>query len=907
MKLTPTRRQSSNRRTAGLRTNARGLSTPVTHALTLAITGLLLVGLLSASGSFLQDQEDFAARDQVDTVGNRVANQIQQVAQFASQSGEATVFTNVPRRIVGTEYQLRLESGSTCETDTFHTDQCIYVSMVDSDLTQKFPIKTPGSVDITMTQVDGTTMGLTATETSGAAAANTNVALSQSTTQNVGIGRSIQRNTYGRVIDPTNRPPIPKLTFQPEFPTTNTPIILNGSTSRDSDGSVEFHHWYVNGTELASTNETVEPSLGAGRHNVTLVVEDDEGATARRSRTLSVSGLSYNNDMVSSAGGGGGSGGVCSEFSMTNTWPNPVRVTHLSIDPPSNVNKIEQNGGDDEIRFDFGDDGSYERSYNMDDDEEAFSDAPDGKVLSLREMGGSPLTVAAGQTVAASVCKFKGGGALMGQDIYPEFGFRYWINGVTNRTVFNGSANPSVYNYEVETTGSGVHVSFDASEQLASFSGEIGSGGSSTAFSKAAFSETSSGSSYSYEATFSRSSGTYYARLDDAENTQGTEPVGLPKNDSTAIFGGGGTYVWQTDGDWDAAQSSVGVVHDSYGDYDEDRVQLGRPTGSIDSSLVSHWAFDSGSAADIFGSNDGSIQGSPSITTGVAGTSALSFDGDDDHIRVPDDSSLEMSNDDEVTVSMWVDIQDKDDGWRALLQKSDESYNMQLDNGDNFEMTIYDSDWYSTDDEDLDQTTNRYEHVVGVFDGATIRTYVDGSFIDSNGAPDEIDEATSHDLGIAENLDATGRHVDARIDDIRLYDEALGSNQIDKLYNITKGSIVTDKRTGSELDSDNLKLNYDADIQSGTTIKVTVFTDEGGGGPPGGGPPGGGPPGGGPPGSANSKSDTITLTAADSGSGSVDISGINEDADTFWVRAELNSGSTKKSPELNAIEVTEGS
>lgn len=75
--------------------------------------------------------------------------------------------------------------------------------------------------------------------------------------------------------------------------------------------------------------------------------------------------------------------------------------------------------------------------------------------------------------------------------------------------------------------------------------------------------------------------------------------------------------------------------------------------------------------------NDGSSSGGMDTTDLVDGKmeEAINFDGSDDHVVVPHDASLEMSDVDRVTVAAWMNKDTSQSGWTALLQKSDRSYN----------------------------------------------------------------------------------------------------------------------------------------------------------------------------------------------------------------------------------------
>ena len=72
--------------------------------------------------------------------------------------------------------------------------------------------------------------------------------------------------------------------------------------------------------------------------------------------------------------------------------------------------------------------------------------------------------------------------------------------------------------------------------------------------------------------------------------------------------------------------------------------------------LVGYWKFDEGNgsvAGDSSGlGNDGTIYGASWVSSSPDGSTALSFDGIDDYVKVPDDFSLDLTGD--MTIEAWV-------------------------------------------------------------------------------------------------------------------------------------------------------------------------------------------------------------------------------------------------------------
>jgi len=74
---------------------------------------------------------------------------------------------------------------------------------------------------------------------------------------------------------------------------------------------------------------------------------------------------------------------------------------------------------------------------------------------------------------------------------------------------------------------------------------------------------------------------------------------------------------------------------------------------------------------------------------------------------------------------------------------------------------------------------NTYNHVAITYDGSTAKTYFNGSFVDSYNFTDSfIDNGEFFNIGTSDD----GRGHNGSIDDVRLYNTALSSSQINQIY-----------------------------------------------------------------------------------------------------------------------------
>jgi len=213
------------------------------------------------------------------------------------------------------------------------------------------------------------------------------------------------------------------------------------------------------------------------------------------------------------------------------------------------------------------------------------------------------------------------------------------------------------------------------------------------------------------------------------------------------------------------------------------------PSGIGDEGIVGNWLFyylkGGDHLHDFSGKgNHGTING-PVWKDGSYGW-ALDFDGNDDYVKVLNSASLK--NVGYVTASMWINLDNLNDQNFYTHKNGDDGHEIVIFNGDLGLWVKIAGTWYSANVVASDYlTTDTWYHLVGTYDGLTIRLYVDGSEVSSNTIDQGPIPAIDADLCIGQNQFTGGAFVDGTIDEFRIYNRALSSSEIQAIYNRTKG------------------------------------------------------------------------------------------------------------------------
>lgn len=142
-----------------IRTDNRALSVAITHALTIAVTTLVISTLLIGAGNLLDDQQNRVAREQLTEIGSDVVSHINSLDRLAStgHTVEATVRPTYPTRVVGQEYSVSILNATTSDFP-FNTEHALSVRSTQLNSPIQFPLRTDVTLDVV--EVEGGPMAI---------------------------------------------------------------------------------------------------------------------------------------------------------------------------------------------------------------------------------------------------------------------------------------------------------------------------------------------------------------------------------------------------------------------------------------------------------------------------------------------------------------------------------------------------------------------------------------------------------------------------------------------------------------------------------------------------------------------------------------------------------------------------
>lgn len=208
-------------------------------------------------------------------------------------------------------------------------------------------------------------------------------------------------------------------------------------------------------------------------------------------------------------------------------------------------------------------------------------------------------------------------------------------------------------------------------------------------------------------------------------------------------------------------------------------------TGAQEPGLVGRWNFDGDDAAGLLvldssgNANPGQLHGAQWIPQGDG--HALRFSGDDQYVVVGTPKSLDITG--PITLEAWVHPERIPDAEVGIFGKAIRSYGL----------TYYKDGscyWYIGSGGNkcsAPLAPGLWIHLVGTFDGETLRLYVNGTLADQTKSEfDTIPSDSAFQIGrirVNTGADAVTPGFPGLIDDVRVYSRALQADEILAHYN----------------------------------------------------------------------------------------------------------------------------
>lgn len=202
--------------------------------------------------------------------------------------------------------------------------------------------------------------------------------------------------------------------------------------------------------------------------------------------------------------------------------------------------------------------------------------------------------------------------------------------------------------------------------------------------------------------------------------------------------------------------------------------------------LVAAYSFDEASGATA---NDSSGQGNTAtLNNGVASVvgkngRAASFDGVNDYITIPNSASTNISGS-ALTLSMWINPQPIASGdsvvigkfWNATMSSPYYQYGLELGGGSRTDFIVGTAAGQLVASGGTTLPYNQWSHLAVTFDGSQVRTYVNGTLVNTQALSATI---TARGNPIRIGADAsTAQFYKGMLDDLRIYNRVLTQAEI---------------------------------------------------------------------------------------------------------------------------------
>jgi RHS repeat-associated protein len=206
----------------------------------------------------------------------------------------------------------------------------------------------------------------------------------------------------------------------------------------------------------------------------------------------------------------------------------------------------------------------------------------------------------------------------------------------------------------------------------------------------------------------------------------------------------------------------------------------------LDGTRVAAYSFDENEGTmlhDSARSHDGAIEGATWTSSGKFG-SALDFDGTNDLVKVADDADLDLTS--SFTLAAWVKPDNLTYALRAAISKlkfevggPTSGYGLFSRYGPNSGGYICGSGECKSVESPTAISAGSWSHLATTFDGSNLRFYLNGDLVATKAAPAANGSSANLSIGHVPLGTSINLYFDGKIDEARIYDEALSEDVIE--------------------------------------------------------------------------------------------------------------------------------
>jgi len=205
--------------------------------------------------------------------------------------------------------------------------------------------------------------------------------------------------------------------------------------------------------------------------------------------------------------------------------------------------------------------------------------------------------------------------------------------------------------------------------------------------------------------------------------------------------------------------------------------------GATRAGLISSWDFEADDVIDMWAGNDGMLRGNSVFTDGRPGAGRALVLGGSNYVEVDQQEHFAVLG--HISVAAWVKVRTFSRDAQTVISKG-RSWAIQRKGEQNalaftcLGLETEAAPPAASADGAKDVNDGQWHHVVGVYDGQRLSLYVDGVLDGSVAATGRV-AVTAAPVWIGANAQVEWKNFEGWIDDVAIFDHALGAPDVERL------------------------------------------------------------------------------------------------------------------------------